>query len=499
MEKKSILFVDDEEVILEIVSEFFEQKEYNVFTCTNGFEALSLFETEKIDCCFTDINMPEMDGLSLAEEIRKKDNTLPVIIMTGYPSVDNILKTLKNGIVDFLIKPINLSQMELCIKRILRERELFIGNILLKKEIENKERLEKLNRELSDKVEDLSRLNKIMSDFTGLSSSEDIFRLLLDMSVDISEAESSALYIINDENLPVNVFVSSGEENFFRNNDISLNLIEEVAKESFPVLIKDAAVDERIPESVTSLLLNPLQIRDKTFAVLAAAVFDKKKFFVEKSLFYISFICQRASYNIENLALYENIYDNLFSTLYAFVTAIEARDDYTGQHSNRVSRLAVILGKALGCSDEEIDALHFGGRLHDIGKIGISDILLLKEGSLTAEEFEEVKKHPVIGADIIGKLGLWSREEEIIRYHHERYDGTGYPEGLKANEIPYLARITSVVDAYDAMASNRVYRKKLSQEDIIRNLEQGAGSQFDPFIVRVFIEIVKEGKHILDE
>jgi len=499
MDKESILFVDDEESILEIAREFFEQKDYFVFTASNGVQALKVLENERVDCCFTDINMPEMDGLDLAEEIRKKDNTLPVVIMTGYPSLENTLQTLKNGVVDFLIKPINLNQMELCLKRVLRERELFISNVLLKKEVENKKRLEELNNQLYEKVDELSRLNRIMSEFTTGFSSEDVFHKLMDMAVEISGADAAVLYIVSEDKNPSNVFVSSGKGEFFRKNDIPSKIINEVAEESVPVLMTKNPENRDLPPEIKSLMLNPLKIREKTFAVLASAVIDSDLVFGETELFYIDFMTQKAAYAIENLALYENIYDNLFSTLYAFVTAIEARDHYTSQHSKRVAGLAVILGRALGCDEEDLDVLHFAGRLHDIGKIGVRDGVLLKTGRLTSDEFEEIKKHPVIGANIVGKLGLWSREELIIRYHHERYDGSGYPEGLSGTDIPYLARITSVVDAYDAMASDRAYRKKLPREQILSNLETGAGTQFDPFIVKVFLNMVKKDKSLLSQ
>ncbi|MGE4518977.1 MAG: HD domain-containing phosphohydrolase [Desulfobacteraceae bacterium] len=499
MEKQSILFVDDEESILEIAKEFFEQKNYKVFTAGNGLEAIALLDRERIDCCFTDINMPEMDGLELAEEIRKKDNTLPVVIMTGYPSLENTLQTLKNGVVDFLIKPINLNQMELCLKRVLRERELFINNVLLKKEVENKKRIEQLNVQLSTKVDELTRLNKIMAEFTGGYSSEDVFRKLLDMAVEISGGDASALYIVNDNRDYNNIFLSSEKGDFLKKYPVPASLIFETAEGGLPVLVAGNSDEKLIPCEIKSLMLTPLKIREKTFAVIATGVFDSGISFGEKELFYISFMCQKAAYAIENLALYENIYDNLFSTLYAFVTAIEARDNYTSLHSKRVAALAVKLGKELRCSEEDLDVLHFAGRLHDIGKIGVRDGVLLKNGRLTEDEFEEIKKHPVIGANIVGKLGLWSREEAIIRYHHERYDGTGYPEGLKGEDIPYLARITSVVDAYDAMASDRAYRKKLPESEIFANLEKGSGTQFDPEMVRVFLKIAKKEKKLFNE
>ncbi|MBL0732577.1 MAG: HD-GYP domain-containing protein, partial [Desulfosarcina sp.] len=187
-------------------------------------------------------------------------------------------------------------------------------------------------------------------------------------------------------------------------------------------------------------------------------------------------------------------FDNLFSTLYALVQAIEARDPYTRQHSDRVARLSLSIAGEMGCSKEDMDIINFAGRLHDIGKIGVMDKVLLKPGKLTDEEFDMIKKHPVIGANIIGQLGMWDREREIIKYHHERFDGTGYPEELKGDRIPFLARILAVADAFDAMDSDRAYRKKMEPERIMEIINEAAGTQFDPDVVKVFQKLYKQGK-----
>ena len=168
--KERILFVDDEETILNVASEFFQRRGYQALTAKSGEEALDLLKTESVDCCFTDINMPEMNGLDLAEEIRRTDNTLPVIVMTGFPSIENAIQTIKNGVVDFLIKPINMKQMEFSVRRVMEQRRLLAENVLLKQEVEGKSRLQKLNQELVLKVEELHVLNKIMSSFSAISS-----------------------------------------------------------------------------------------------------------------------------------------------------------------------------------------------------------------------------------------------------------------------------------------------------------------------------------------
>jgi putative nucleotidyltransferase with HDIG domain len=268
----------------------------------------------------------------------------------------------------------------------------------------------------------------------------------------------------------------------------------EVAADEIPLLVSNNNGAKGLPKDLLSMMAAPLKIREKVFGVLTASIQEGDGRFTEKDLYYLSFMTQSAAHAIENLALYENIYENLFATLYAFVNALEARDLYTRQHSSRVTGISLLIGKQLGCSKEELDVLNFAGHLHDIGKIGIRDDILLKPGRLTEEEFEKIKEHPVIGANILKQLGMWDNERKIIRCHHERFDGTGYPDGLKQEEIPFLARILSVADVYDAMASDRAYRKRMEEKLILQIISEGVGTQFDPSVVTAFQNVYNDGK-----
>jgi response regulator RpfG family c-di-GMP phosphodiesterase len=505
-EQGKILFVDDEESILEIAKDYFEQKGYEVVTAVNGLEAVEILNRERISCCFTDINMPKMDGLELAERIRIADNTIPVVVMTGYPSLDNTIQTLRNGVVDFLIKPVSLNQMELCLGRVLRERQLFVENLILKKEVEGKERLEKLNQELLYKIEGLNILNKILSDLAQVSSNQEVFSRVVGMTIEITQADEASFSVINETSHTA-VEVSAARAAQWGKTGSAVDgggahqsaltgegggidkLMMEIAADGIPLLVSENTGVQGIPTDIRSIMLVPLKIRKEIFGVLMAAIKHGDRRFTEKELYYLSFLTQNAAHSIENLALYENIYTNLFATLYAFVKAIEVRDPYTKQHSTRVTAISLLLGKALSCSPEELDILKFAGPLHDIGKIGVRDAILLKPGRLTEDEYEKIKEHPLLGADIVGKLGMWGREQEIIRCHHERYDGSGYPDGLRGEDIPHLARILSVADAYDAMASDRAYRKRMATEKILQIIHDGAGSQFDPQVVSAFLSL----------
>ena len=510
---KTILFVDDEESLLNITSEYFQQRGFRVITAANGIEALKFLKNEKVDCCFTDINMPEMDGLQLAEHLRNIDNTIPVVGMTGFPSLDNTIYTLKNGVVDFLIKPVNLQQMEVCVRSVLRERELFIDNIFLKKEVEKKEKLEKLNTELRNKVDELQIFPRIMEDFTTAQKSFDVFEILVRMTLEIAHADTARFHVINEAvRKPVEVAACfappestsdhlsrpevPGRRADFSGAETIESIIMDIAlgRDKNPVVVSGGDGPVELPPDIRSFLAVPLIIRDKVFGVLTASVHQGKPEFSGKVLYYLSFMANKAAYAIENLALYENIYENLLATLDALVQAIEAKDFYTKEHSRQVTGIAFAIAKELGCGPEDLDILEVAGPLHDIGKIGIPDHILLKPGRLTEAEYETIKLHPAIGADIVGQLGLWEREQQVIRHHHERFDGAGYPSGLSGENIPLLARILSVADVFDAMASDRVYRKKMDENRVFDTIRRAAGTQFDPDVVRVFERLYRSGK-----
>lgn len=181
------------------------------------------------------------------------------------------------------------------------------------------------------------------------------------------------------------------------------------------------------------------------------------------------------------------------NAIMAIANTIEAKDLYTSGHSNRVARCCVEIAKRMGLAEEEIKELNFKALLHDIGKIGVPDAILNKPLPLEDEEFAYIKKHPVIGGDILKSITAIPNLHYGALYHHERYDGKGYPSGLKGEEIPYEARIIAIADTYDAMTSDRAYRKALSREYVIEEFGKCRGVQFDPKITDMFIEMLKEG------
>ena len=178
---------------------------------------------------------------------------------------------------------------------------------------------------------------------------------------------------------------------------------------------------------------------------------------------------------------------------------VEAKDTYTRGHSDRVSEYSILIGKKLGLDENTIHILKIGGLFHDIGKIGIPDSILLKETKLDDEEYSQIKNHPSIGAHILGDVSMFQDIIPIVLHHHEKYDGHGYPSQLKGDDIPLVARIAAVADTFDAMTSKRSYRNSLPLEDVIAEIERCKGTQFDPNIADIFLDILKNDYKKIDD
>ena len=194
--------------------------------------------------------------------------------------------------------------------------------------------------------------------------------------------------------------------------------------------------------------------------------------------------------NIELKDTYEKLEQSYMETIETLRLAVDAKDVYTRGHSDRVSEYSVLIGKRLGLSEDDIKTLRIGGLFHDIGKIGVPDSILLKDAKLTDDEYSQIKNHPSIGAHILSTATIFSNIIPIVKHHHEKYNGTGYPSKLAGKNIPYHARIAAIADAFDAMTSKRPYRDEIPLEKVKEEFRNLLGIQFDPEIGKVFLDIL---------
>jgi putative nucleotidyltransferase with HDIG domain len=284
---------------------------------------------------------------------------------------------------------------------------------------------------------------------------------------------------------------------------ISRSIVERVKHEGSPVLTVDAQKDDRFAQQLSivtkglrSILCVPLKSKEKLIGIIYVDNRLASGVFKTDDLDLLNAVSSSAAIAIENARLFKDLqisknaleiaYD---TTLEGWAKALELRDQVTEGHTRRVTTLTVRLAEAMGITGERLNQIRRGSLLHDIGKMGIPDQILLKPGPLTASEYEIMKKHPVFAYEMLSKIEFLKPCLDIPYCHHERWDGTGYPRGLKALQIPQAARIFSVVDVWDALHSNRPYRQEWPKERITEYLAKQAGTQFDPAIVQTFVHM----------
>ncbi len=267
-----------------------------------------------------------------------------------------------------------------------------------------------------------------------------------------------------------------------------------------PIIVKDmlSRRDSKFHEFIKneglhSLISVPLILKKKLMGTLT--VYDKKiGAFTKKDCELLISFADHISILMDSIKAHKRIFLSYLNTIKSLVSAVEARDRYTHGHSEKVTKFAMDIANNMGLSKDDRTMLAYCGRLHDIGKIAVSDLILNKKNSLTAAERAEIQLHPAKGVEILSNLKFLENGMPAIKYHHERYDGKGYPEGLKGKDIPVLARIIGCADAFDAMTSDRAYRQGMDMNDAICELKKNRKKQFDPEVVSVFLSLLKTKK-----
>ena len=243
---------------------------------------------------------------------------------------------------------------------------------------------------------------------------------------------------------------------------------------------------------LSSLLSVPLKSRDQVLGIINAYCYKKNYRYTDGHTKLLVILASRAAQAIENARLFENLQRTFRETIQGLVITLEAKDKYTSGHSRRVTEYGVTIAKALNFPPAELEKMEWAGLLHDIGKIGIRLESLNKPKKITREEHEMFKDHTVMGKQILESIHFLRDIIPLVYHHHEWYDGSGYPEGIKGDKIPLGARVLTVADSYDAMTSDRPYRKAMSSEEAVAELNRYAGIQFDPRVVAVFARILAD-------
>ncbi len=516
----SILILEDNAGIREGISDILSEEGYKITAV--GLLALAKEELKNrfYNIALVDIDLPDGSGLDLLQEIEKLKKETLAIIMTGTSSLDNSIFALNKGAFAYVQKPINIDELKEFIKnaveiqRSSRENKDMMGKLktLSLKDphtgIHNYRYLvERLTSEINRAKRYSLSISVIMIDLDYFKSVNDVYGHECGNQVLKEFAGYLTDFIRSND-----VVVRYGGEEFIivlpeaSKNDAILfaqRLLDNLAKYVFDaggnkIKLKMSMGLSNFPEdgNGTDTVSGILDLADK--AVLNAKEAGGNRLYTFKSAVKASGKIERGfeKANIDNVTkkiskMMARTNQTLIESIYAFAKTVKTRDYYADTNLEDTVSIVTKIAKKLKLSNKMTESLRHAATLHDIGKIGIPDEILLKKEKLSEEEYKIVKKHPQIGAEIIKPIHFLRDMLPIILHHHDRYDGVGNSSGLKGKDIPLGARIIAIIDVYQALISNRPYRKAYGKEEALEIIKEGSRVQFDPDIVKVFLEVIK--------
>lgn len=364
------------------------------------------------------------------------------------------------------------------------------------------------SRLYSEAREKVDRITAMAETSALISSSLDVKRVLetvMTVAKDVIDAEASSIFLYDEEKHEFFFEIATGDAGDAVKQirvPWGKGMVGWAAEQMKTLLVPDVTkdprfyskVDEKSKFQTRNAITVPLKPKNKLIGV--AQVLNKKGgLFTREDVELFETLSRQAAVAIENASLYTDLQDLFLSSIRTVVSLIDAKDDYTAGHSSRVTKYALMIADQLGYPPEDRKRLELAALLHDVGKIGMPDAILKKPSGLTPEEFSIVKDHPAKGAEALEPIKQMKDIIPGVRYHHEKLDGRGYPAGLAGDQVPMDAQIICVGDSYDAMNSDRPYRKGLGMEESVRRLRQDSGTQFNPALVEAFVKALeKEAK-----
>jgi len=515
--------VDDEQNICSMLEAALERDGYQVDTCGGATAALERFSAEPYDLVITDLVMPGVDGFELIRQIKAVRADTFVLAMTGRTTVETSIQALQEGADDCVTKPLEIDALRKIVASSLDNQDLLVhaqdlaaaerpavGTRHLTLDTRHAaaaaeadaarpsaaQDLIDANDGLERRVKELTDLQEIVATFSGELRLDRLLELCLSAVGDATGARVVSILLMDpgEECLVVRArHGRNGERVVGERRSIGDGVAGWVAENRVPLLVGDVdkqpgfrALTRGEGYHTGSFVAAPLVHPDRLVGVLCAT--DKRDggAFDERDLRVVLGLAPHAAIAIENARLFEAVQGNAYRVLRALVESFEAKDGYSRGHSARVAATAARVAQDMGLANGEIETLRQAALLHDIGKLGVSDAILARTAPLSDDEYEVVKEHPAHGEAVLQAAGFLEGVAPIVRRHHERWDGLGYPDGLEGRAIDPLTRILTVADAYDAMISPRPHRPAHTAEEALAELATCAGTQFDPSVIEPF-------------
>lgn len=481
-----IAVIDDEIGIIDALSAMLKRNGYMCDGFTNPLDAIENIRVKHYDLLILDYLMQPIHGDKVVEEIRSFDSDIYILLLTGHKDLAPPMETIKAlDIQSYCEKSSRFDQLLLLVESGLKSVSQM--------------------RAIKQMKDGLNMVLEAVPGIYKLQPAVDIIEYVLSQVTRLAGSKDSFIMV------SCVVKVDMGDKCLYRgtgNYDYIAENIMEKLDAGLRNRINIAVKEKKIVKTGNSVIIPLIDEYTDTMGVLYVEGRN-----LEEKIKMLEILAAHAASSINNSLLhsivnrnkdeiaktYEKLKSGYIDTVEALRLAVDAKDVYTRGHSDRVAYYAVKIGREFNLSDEQIEMLRVAGVFHDIGKIGIADEILLKNGTLSAEEYSEIKKHSAKGAHILSAASVFKGVTPLVRYHHERIDGGGYPDGLKGDQIPLLARIISVADAFDAMTTDRLYRPRLKLEEAEKQLIEGSGTQFDKEIVSKFIKLLKDYNTMMSE
>ncbi len=502
-----ILVIEDDDIFRKTLVKTLQRENYEVEGVEDGLKAVAIFKERPFDIIISDVRLGgEIDGIEAVRRI-KEDNPeymFRVIIMTGYSGEEAPVRAIKVGVDDYIHKPFKMESFLMNIKKNSKllhyERE---ENEDFKHLQELKQKVESYNNDLEKKFqEETSKLKLLFAASEGFTSPirlDEVLVLIIDRIANLLSVDRCSLLLFNEEKSELSIVAYKGlAENIAKKTKIKLGEMISgwVLQNKEPILVNDIETDSRF-EKVNeekyytgSFMSVPLVYKDRAIGVINVNNKSSKEAFNDQDFKFIKSLAEQSSIAIENARLYTSIQGMCFQVTSSLASIIDAKDHYTKNHSLRVAKYAEAIAEEMKLSRVDINNLILACQLHDLGKIGVSEDILTKPGKLTELEYDQIKSHPLKGAEMIRPLNFLKSLIDLVEQHHERYDGTGYPKGLKGEEIILGARIISVADSFDAILTQRPYSDEMPMDKAIEEIIRCKGTQFDPLVVDVFVKMM---------
>ncbi|ATX81134.1 PAS domain S-box-containing protein/HDIG domain-containing protein [Mariprofundus ferrinatatus] len=474
-----ILVADDNVEWLSSLEELFSSEGFEVDAVKNGIEALDAAKKNPPDVIFTDLLMPEMDGFTLCNKLKARPETkdVPVIFCSGYFHEKDQKKLEQAlGVAHFIRKPVEFDTIIKLVEKVLSDGKALHVEPAVAAEA---------HPDLQG-IYNTTMLDKLTGMVDMLHKERQTYKDLLLRFNSLTDSASDAIIITNDSDEIC--YWNRAAEGYFQYSQ------DEVLKESLSIIIPDQMrlLDEK---GLLGLLSSSEVTESGGFFEMVAHRKDGSFFPAElshstwqegESTFH-SIIIRDVT---QRKGLENQLRKNLEGFIGAVAKFVEARDPYTAGHQRKVGELAVAIAQNLGLDEHTIEGIHFGGMIHDIGKISVPAEILSKPSRLTNAEYEIIKSHPSIGYDILKDIEFPWPVADIVNQHHERQDGSGYPQGLSGDEIALEAKIVSVADVVDAITSHRPYRPSLGLDEALEEIRKNRGTLYDPVVVDACLEVV---------